>query len=130
MLDLTPTPRARLAVDRPEPGLSTRLSVLLEGLLHRWLATSRSTWLATFVLCGLIYASTAHWYGITNIDTVAAAWPGWELVHHGTLFLESDPSLPAIPWFQPHHGHVVSDRLPGVIFIGVPAPYKALTLIW
>ena len=97
------------------------LSAVLAGLLDRSLASARSTWLLAFLSCAMVYAATAHWYGITNIDTVGAAWPGWELVHHGRFWLEAEPHLPSIPWFEMHGGHLVSNRMAGVVLVGVPA---------
>lgn len=109
--------------DSPNPvfialGLKARLGAVLD-VLER---SNRRLWLTVFGVVFLIYLSTAHWFGVVNIDTIGATWPGWELVHHGHLWLENDPKLPVIPWFGPGaHHHVVSNRMPGVILIGVPA---------
>jgi hypothetical protein len=85
------------------------------------LNAERRVWLSMFCLIALAYALTAHWFSIVNIDTIGAAWPAWNLVHHHTLFLDDTQSLPQIPWFFETHGHLVSNRMAGVVLIGVPA---------
>lgn len=92
----------------------------MRTLHSRMLATQLSTWLSTFLLCCLIFGIGAHWYSITNIDTVAAAWPSWEFAHHGTFYLDDATNYPKIPWFSDQSGHVVSNRMAGVVLIGVP----------
>jgi hypothetical protein len=57
---------------------------------------------------------------VQSIDSIAAAWPGWELAHHGNVWLEHIPNLPPLPWFTTVHGHLVSNRTPGVILAGLP----------
>lgn len=89
-------------------------------LYRQVLATDRSTWLSAFIFCCLIFGISAHWYSITNIDTVAAAWPAWEFAHHGTFYLDDASDYPKIPWFSDQSGHVVSNRMAGVVLIGVP----------
>ena len=67
------------------------------------------------------YLASAHW-ALSGSDATAAAWPAWSLVHSGTLHLEHLKDLPPNAWFiRGAHGHLVSSRMPGVIFIGLPA---------
>jgi hypothetical protein len=83
-------------------------------------STPRRAWVTTFILLVICYALTAHWYGLQSIDSIAAAWPSWQLAHHGNVWLEHIKGLPALPWFSTNHGHLISNRTPGVILIGVP----------
>ena len=77
-------------------------------------------WLLVFAPVALLYLVSAHWT-LNNADSIAAAWPAWALVHHGTLHLEHIANLPINPWFlHGAHGHIVSSRMPGVSLISVP----------
>jgi hypothetical protein len=77
-------------------------------------------WLLVFVPVAILYLLSAHWT-LNNADSIAAAWPAWALVHHGTLHLEHVAHLPINPWFmRGAHGHLVSSRMPGVSLISVP----------
>lgn len=82
--------------------------------------TPRRAWVTTFTTLLACYLLTAHWYGVQSIDSIAAAWPGWQLAHHGNVWLEHVGNLPSLPWFSEVHGHLVSNRTPGVILIAVP----------
>lgn len=82
--------------------------------------SGRALWLLAFVPVLLVFLATGHWT-LNNADSVAAAWPAWALVHGGTLHLEHVANLPLDPWFiKGAHGHLVSSRMPGVVFISVP----------
>ncbi len=81
--------------------------------------SDRGLWLAAFVPVAVLFLACAHW-SVVNVDAAAAAWPGWALVHHHTLHLDGVTDLPFDPWFVQSHGHLVSSRMPGVVFIGVP----------
>lgn len=82
--------------------------------------SSLRLWGLVFVPVVLVFLSCGHWT-LNNADSVAAAWPAWALVHSGTLHLEHVGNLPLDPWFiKGAHGHLVSSRMPGVVFISVP----------
>ena len=84
--------------------------------------TSVRLWWSVFSCLTVVYLLTAHWYGIANVDSTAAAWPAWTYAHTGSFFLDAGPSpLPPNPWFQDTGTHVVSNRMPGVVLAGVPA---------
>lgn len=102
-----------------------------EAMAHRFdqaTSSARRTWLVVFFVCALPYLLTAHWYGINNSDTIAAAWPAYEFAHRQTFFLEDSVGLPFTPWFSDSGGHLVSNRMPGVILIGVPMQVLLLPL--
>jgi hypothetical protein len=68
-----------------------------------------------------VYLLSAHWASGQVDDTQAAVWPAWNLVHHGSLFLDNRPDgLPALVWFKPLGGHLVSHRTMGAILASVP----------
>src|SRR5436305_8219199 len=82
--------------------------------------SGRALWLLVFVPVVLGFLFCGHWT-LNNADSVAAAWPAYALVHVGSLHLEHVRNLPLDPWFIPGaHGHLVSSRMPGVVFISVP----------
>lgn len=86
------------------------------------------SWWAVFAVFASTYALTAHWYGINNIDSIATAWPAWVFAHSGSFHLE-DHVLPDVAWFiQSADGHTVSNRMAGVVLIGVPAQLLMLPL--
>lgn len=87
---------------------------------HVKTARSRRLWLETFCVVALLYLLSAHWSSVPSFDSVAAAWPAWAAVHHGTLHLDHVAGLPLDPWFIPHNGHTVSSRTPGVVLGGIP----------
>ena len=96
---------------------------------RRLLETVRNDRISDRALAALVflpvlscYLASGHW-ALSGSDATAAAWPAWALVHHGTLHLEGFRDLlPPNAWFiAGAHGHLVSSRMPGVIFIGVPA---------
>ncbi|MDP3713673.1 MAG: hypothetical protein Q8R60_14455 [Mycobacteriales bacterium] len=72
--------------------------------------------------CLLVYLVCAHWYGIANADSVAAAWPAHEFATRGTFYLEQ-ASRPDNPWFTQQGEHVVSNRMPGVILVAIPLQF-------
>jgi hypothetical protein len=81
-------------------------------------ASDRRAWLAVFLGCLPLYLLTAH-YGWTSGDTRSAVLPAWQLVHHGSLWVEHMNPRPA--WSVPAiHGHMVSNRMPGVELVNVP----------
>ena len=82
-------------------------------------ASARRTWWSVFLLVGLMYLLTAHWTSGQVNDTVAAIWPAWNVVHHGSFFLDG-VHVPDIVWFREVHGHLVSNRMMGVVVSGVP----------
>lgn len=92
-------------------------------LLDRCISTDRRLWWTIVLLMLAVFLRTAHWTYLEVNDATAAAWPAWALVHHGTIRLEGVTGLPDIAWFQEVNGHLVSDRMPGVILIGVPAQF-------
>ena len=96
----------------PEASLSRcqRVSTLL--------APDRVVWLSVFLVVLPLYALGAHWGEQRMNDTDAANWPAWWLVHHGTFFLDGFKS--GNPWFVHAGGHLVSNRMGGVILFGVP----------
>jgi hypothetical protein len=67
-----------------------------------------------------IYLLTAHWNTGQVNDTQAAIWPAWNFVHHGSFFLDHVRGLPHNIWFSPVNGHLVSNRMMGVVLAGVP----------
>lgn len=80
----------------------------------------RRLWSVVFLPVAILYLVSAHWT-LNNADSIAAAWPAWALVHHGTLHLDHIANLPINPWFmRGAHGHIVSSRMPGVSLISVP----------
>ena len=83
------------------------------------LETDRGLWLGVFAFCVVVYTLTARWSGQAN-DAMAAAWPAWTLAHHGTLHLDTVRGVPDCIWFVHAHGHLVSNRMIGVILVGVP----------
>src|SRR5438874_13601390 len=83
------------------------------------LDSGRGLWLGVFTLFTTVYALTAHWT-FPGLDTEAAAWPAWSLVHHGTVNLAGVAHLPANSWFIHAHGQVLSNRTIGVVLAGVP----------
>lgn len=98
----------------------TAAGILARRRYRQATATTRRTWVSGFVVLSLLYLLTAHWYGVQNIDSLAAAWPGWQLAHHGNVWLEGNAGLPDLPWFSEVQGHVVSNRTPGIIVVSVP----------
>jgi hypothetical protein len=94
----------------------------LRRLLTRGTSSGRAVWITTFLICTSNYALTAHWFGINNVDSLAAAYPGWHFVHHGSFFLDSG-SIPDNQWFVSSGTHVVSNRMAGVILVGVPMQF-------
>lgn len=77
-------------------------------------------WSCAFVFFPLlaVYLATATYDGLQSPDPLAAAIPAWQLATHGTLDLDAFEGL--LPWFVQGQDHVVSDRMPGIIFFGVP----------
>jgi hypothetical protein len=84
------------------------------------LDSDRGLWLAIFAVFASVYALTAHWT-FPGLDTEAAAWPAWSLVHRGTLNLLGIAHLPQNAWFIHAHGQLLSNRTIGVVLAGVPA---------
>jgi hypothetical protein len=83
-------------------------------------ASDRRLWLLLFTAVAVLYAVGARWANQAN-DAEAAAWPAWALAHHGTLHLEGLAGLPSDNrWFLHLHGHIVSNRMIGVVLAGVP----------
>ena len=82
-------------------------------------------WLWAFLACLPVYAATAH-YRVISIDTNSALVPAWHLVHHGNVWLEDMRKPPY--WTLWAHGHLVSNRMMGVILPSVPA-YAALAFL-
>ncbi|MDQ1628892.1 MAG: hypothetical protein QOI54_2636 [Actinomycetota bacterium] len=89
--------------------------------------SGRATWLGVFGFVGVVFVLTSHWWTGQNADGVAAAWPAWQLVHHGMFDLSGLPGLPPDHWFVRAGDALVSNRTPGVILAGVPAN---LLLFW
>ena len=84
------------------------------------LDTDRGLWSVVAGVCALVYALTAHWTS-PGLDSEAAAWPAWSLVHRGTLDLSGIAGLPAGNiWFLHAHGQILSNRTIGDVLTGVP----------
>lgn len=97
----------------------TRIARLVKSVAADTIS-DRALWLLIALPVAAVYLVSAHWT-MNNADSVAAAAPAWTLVHMGTLHLENAHSLYINPWYMHGaHGHLVSSRMPGVIFIGVP----------
>lgn len=90
---------------------SARLAALADG------SPRRVAW-ALFLGVGLVYLLTAGYSGLLSPDPIAAAIPAWHLVHTGSPYLEAT-GLKS-PWFFTSAGHLVSDRIAGVVWFGVP----------
>ena len=82
--------------------------------------TDRRAWWSTLGTCAVVFLLTARWYGLVNTDTSAADWPAWQFVRTGSFHLDG-LHLPDNPWFFDVHGHVISNRVPGVVLLGLPA---------
>lgn len=96
------------------------------ALLRTATSTTRRTWASVFLTTLGIYLATAHWEVGQVADSIGAAWPGYALRTHGSLFLDGTGALPSIA-IGPSHGHLVSLRTPGVILAGLPLQ---LTVGW
>lgn len=91
------------------------------GAVRSWVSRSdRRWWGAVFLVAWATYLLTAHWQSGQVNDTQAAIWPAWNFVHHGSFFLDGVRDLPDLIWFAPVHGHLVSNRMMGVVISGVP----------
>ena len=106
-----------MAADAPE-GQRHRLGRVLDAVTR----TGRRTWWTTFGLTSYVYLMSAHWpaFHSMSTDTVAPSWAAWHFVRTGSFWLEDAPGLPDILGFGESGGHVVAQRTPGVILIGVP----------
>lgn len=74
--------------------------------------------LAVFLGVGVVYLVTASYSGPLSPDPIAAAVPAWHLAHTGSPYLETTGLRS--PWFFTAAGHLVSDRIAGVVWFGVP----------
>lgn len=107
--------------NRPDSRLVVHERSRTSAILARMHSTERATWLTVFVALLYLYLVTGHWTAVHVNDAIAANWPAWTFVHHGTFFLDHIKHLPRELWFVHSGGHLVSNRMAGVIFIGVPA---------
>jgi hypothetical protein len=82
--------------------------------------SSRRLWLFTFLGFGIIYLTTAHWWGSLSVDTQAADWASWRLAHTGSLDLARVRHLPDNPFFTAAGSRVIPGRTMGVILLGLP----------
>jgi alpha-1,2-mannosyltransferase len=89
----------------------------------------RAQWIAVFLATAVVYLLTAHWQSGQVSDAIAASWPGWNLAHHGTLFLDDlrylhDADYPEGNFaIYPINGHIVASRTMGIILTGVPVHF-------
>lgn len=65
-----------------------------------------------FIGLTALFGLTAIWESGVNVDAVAAAIPGWNLVHDGTIGLQRLPE--PSPWFVETADGLVSNRPPGL----------------
>jgi len=92
--------------------------------LPAWLEYPNTHLILLTILLGCSYGFSAN-YSIGNVDSVAAALPAWKLVTTGDINLDDEldigeyvSSNPAL--VDSAHG-VVSNRMPGIIAIAIPA---------
>lgn len=91
------------------------------ALLERMCSSGRSTWFGIFGFTLAIFLVTCHLWAGQNMDGQAAAWPAWQLIHHGTFDLSNAPGLPTDnPWIAVRGDRTVSNRFAGVVLIAVP----------
>jgi hypothetical protein len=112
-----------VALTLSSPALEQRARLLLE----RVTVSGKATWRGVFAVVAAIYLVTSHWWTGQNPDSVAAAWPAWQFVHHGTFDLSGVVGRPDNEWFLHSGDQLVSNRMPGVVLAGVPAN---VLLLW
>lgn len=101
--------------------MTSQVSETVRLLGHRLdSADSRTRWLQVFVPLSVIYLLTANYGPFVFIDSAAAFHPAWHLVHHGHLWVDDEP-LRIWMFVQDAHGHLSSNRPPGLILFSVPA---------
>lgn len=94
-----------------------------DRLVHGAASSGRRLWWTVFGLLVLVYSATAHWYGVAVNDSIGTAWASWQIVHGGSLSFPPDAVVPAESWFQEVDGRYVSNRMPGIILMAVPAQF-------
>lgn len=66
----------------------------------------------------VVYMTTATYDAMQSPDPVAAAVPAWQLAVHGNLDVDAHEGM--VRWFVEGERHLVSDRMPGIVFFAVP----------
>lgn len=84
--------------------------------------SNRRLWLGAFASFALVFLLTAHWQVGQVSDGVAAAWPGWNLAHHGSLWLDGSGAPRNFAIYPSPNGHLTAGRTMGVILAGIPVP--------
>jgi hypothetical protein len=82
--------------------------------------SERRVWAITVLLFGLLFVTTAHWWGTMSVDTRTADLAAWRLAHTGSLDVAAAPDLPVSPFLVHVHDQLVPDRTMGVVLLGVP----------
>lgn len=90
-------------------------------LVEKVLGSTKLACLFIFLTMVTIYLLTAQFENSQIDDTTAAMWPAWNFVHHGSFMLDHTQGLARHnDWIFVTHGHRISNRMMGVVILGVP----------